>query len=153
MLTLLMAFAAATGTGDQMILSEVCQVGRAALRDLPGFNANRDFRSYYAKPGGGRQDLLDVCPSLLPLVTRLYPLADDKARAEASIHGPVAGQSAFTPTQIFSVAPPIISPDGKSAVVTMRYECSGLCGGYTDFSYVRTPAGWRQEAAKVTVVS
>lgn len=153
MLTLLMALAAATGTGDQIILSEVCAVGRVALRDLPGFNANHDFRSYYAKPGGSQQDLLDVCPSLRPLVTRLYPLADNRARAEASIHAPVAGRADLTSTQILSIAPPIISPDGKSAVVTMRYECSGLCGGYTEFSYVRTPAGWRQEKARVTVVS
>lgn len=153
MLTLLMALAAGTSTGEQMILSEACQVGRVGLRDLPGFNANRDFRSYYAKPGGSRLDLLDVCPSLRPLVTRLYPFADDKARAEASTHTPVAGQSALESTQIFSVAPPIISPDRKSAVVTMRYECSGLCGGYTDFSYVLTPAAWRQEKARVTVVS
>lgn len=153
MLTLLMALAAATGTKDQIILSEVCAVGRVALRDLPGFNANHDFRSYYAKPGGSQQDLLDVCPSLRPLATRLYPLADNRARAEATVHAPVAGRADSTSTQIFSIAPPIISPDGKSAVVTMRYECSGLCGGYTEFSFVRTPAGWRQEKARVTVVS
>ena len=153
MSTLLMALAAIANAPDQRNSNEVCQVGRVALQDLPAFNANRSYASYYANPDGERKDLLDVCPALRGLVPKGYPFADNEARTRANIHVPVPGQSIAPAVQIFSIDPPRLSPDEKTAVVTMRYECSGLCGGYTEFRYVRTAAGWRQEAPTVIVVS
>jgi len=153
MLTLLLALAAVANAPNQKTSNQVCQVGRVALQDLPAFNANRSYASYYASPDTNRKDLLDVCPALRPLVPDGYPFADHEARARASTHVPVPGQSNPPAAEIFSIDPPRLSPDGKTALVTMRYECSGLCGGYTEFRYVRTPAGWHQEKPTVIVVS
>lgn len=153
MLTLLMAPAAFAGAPAQTSSAEVCCVGRVALQDLPAFNANRTFASYYASPDINRKDLLDVCPALRRLVPEGYPFADNEASARANIHAPVAGQSNPLATEIFSIDPPRILSDGKTALVTIRYECSGLCGGYTEFRYVRTPTGWHQDKPTVIVVS
>lgn len=153
MLMLLMALAAVAGAPDQTNSNEVCEVGRVALRDLPAFNVNRSYASYYASPDSKRKDLLDVCPALRRLVPKGYPLADNEARTQASTQVPVPGQSNPPAVEIFSIDPPRLSPDKKTAIVTMRYECSGLCGGYTEFRYVRTAAGWRQEKPTVIVVS
>ena len=153
MLTLLMALAAGTSAPNHVTSKEVCQVGRVALQDLSAFNANRNYASYYVSPGSSRKDLLDVCPVLRQFVPRGYPFADSDARARASVHAPVPGQRNPPLTEIFSIDPPSVSPDGKTALVTMRYECTGLCGGYTEFTYVRTSAGWRQGRATVGVVS
>ncbi len=153
MWTSMMAFAVRASAPDRTTSSEMCQVGRAALQDLPAFNANRSYASYYASPDSVRKDLLDVCPELRRLVPKGYPFADDDARARAGSHVPVPGESNPPATEIFAIDPPRVSRDGKTAMVTMRYECSGLCGGYTEFIYLRTAAGWRQKTPRVIVVS
>ena len=151
MLTLLVALSAVSAAPNQAASVETCRVGRAALEDLPAFNVNRNYASYYASPDTNRTDLLDVCPKLRRAVPAGYPFADDEARAR--VHGPIPGQNTPPYTMIFAIDPPRVSADGKSAIVTMRYECSGLCGGYTDFRYTRDRKGWRQEKAEVQVVS
>ncbi len=153
MLPLLIALTAGAGATGQARPYEVCQVGRVALQDLPAFNVNRNYASYYAASDTNRTDLLDVCPELRRLVPEGYPAADDEARARASDHVPIPFQRDLRAVEIFSIDPPLISSDGKTALVTMRYECSGLCGGYTEFQYVRTTAGWHKDKANVVVVS
>ena len=153
MLTLLMVSTAVSSVDGRISRNQVCQVGRVALQDLPAFNANRSYTSYYASPDSSRKDLLDVCPELRRLIPAGYPPADDEARKRASIHVPVPGQSNTPGTEIFSIDPPRIASNGKTALVTMRYDCSGLCGGYTEFRYVRTPTGWRQDKPTVILVS
>lgn len=120
----------------------LCDVGRAALRDLPMVNHNPKFDSYYAGVGRSREDILKVCPTLRSKVPAGYPLADADALRRAHVGAPIPGvstKSAF----IYAISVAEISADGKTATVHFDCMCTGLCGSRSEGRYVRTRRGWR----------
>lgn len=124
--------------------SDVCEVGRAALRDLPTINQNRGFDTYYAGADSQHRDLLEVCPELQSQLPTGYPLANDDARARAAIHAPAPGDQP-RPAFIYAIEVPEISNDRKTATVHMGYSCTGLCGAGFEARYVRTSEGWQRQ--------
>lgn len=122
----------------------VCEVGRLALRDLAVMQQDRGVDTYYEIGGSDHRDLLDACPALRRDLPVRFPLADDQARARASVHVPVPGP-ALRGVFIYQIDVPELSGDGTRAIVHFNYRCSGLCGGTTDAHYVRTPTGWKRE--------
>lgn len=128
----------------------VCEAGRAALRDLPAANRDPNSDSYYST-APDRRDLLNECPKLrneLPI-----PLADEDARARATIHVPSPVHNP-RPAFIYRIDIPKLSDGLTTAVVRFEYSCTGLCGGIFEAHYVRTSKGWqRQGEIRMLVVS
>lgn len=120
----------------------LCDVGRAALRDLPMVNYNPRYDTYYAGVGRSREDILEACPKLQSELPAGYPLADDDALKRAHVGAPIPG--IFTkPAFIYAISVAKISADGKTAIVHFDCTCSGLCGSRSEGRYGRTPKGWR----------
>lgn len=129
----------------------ICEVGRLALRDLAVIEKNAGVETYYQAGGPDlHRDLLDACPNLRSALPKNFPLADDKARARASVHVPVPGP-ALRGVFIYQIDVPELSDDQTKATVHFYYECSGLCGGMTDAHYVRTKQGWRRDGGFIPV--
>jgi hypothetical protein len=144
MLALITALIAAPVAQKAAMPAEICEVGRAALRDLRTVNQNRQFDAYYAGADPHHQDLLEACPELQSELPTGYPLADDDARARAAIHVPQPG-NAPRPAFIYAINVPEISADLKRATVRMGYSCTGLCGAGFEARYVRTRNGWQRQ--------
>ena len=128
----------------------ICEVGRLALRDLAVIEKNPGVETYYQVGRPGHRDLLDACPNLRSALPTNFPLADDKARARASVHVPVPGPS-LRGVFIYQIDVPELSDDQTKAIVHFNYECSGLCGGMTDAHYVRTKQGWQRDGGFIPV--
>jgi hypothetical protein len=146
MLTLIAGLMVASIAPNTAMSAAICDVGGVALRDLPTINHNPGFDTYYGELDRDRHGLLEACPKLRRKIPAGYLLADDDARARASIHVPVPGKtirSAF----IYTISLPQISADLKTATVEMGYSCTGLCGGSFVAHYSRTAKGWRREGA------
>ncbi|WP_380786339.1 hypothetical protein [Sphingomonas sp. R86521] len=120
----------------------LCDVGRAALRDLPMVNQNPKSDSYYAGLGRSREDILEVCPTLRNEVPAGYPLADADALRRAHVGAPIPGESTKS-AFIYTISVTKISADGKTATVHFDCMCTGLCGSRSEGRYGRTPKGWR----------
>lgn len=121
----------------------VCEVGRVALRDLTVVEINRGVETYYEIGASGHRDLLEACPKLRSELPAAFPLADEQARARASVHVPVPGP--LRGVFIYQIDVPELSEDRTKAIVHFNYQCSGLCGGTTDAHYVRSPTGWKRD--------
>ena len=144
MLTILAISMAAAVASNNAKSKAICDVGRAALRDLPPADKSGRSDTYYAVPDPRHSDLLDACPELQSALPTDYPLADDDARARAAIHAPLPGANP-RPAFIYTIDIPEISDDLKTAIVHMGYECTGLCGGGFEAHYVRTSKGWQRQ--------
>ena len=145
MITLIGGLIAVASMPNAAGSAAVCEVGRVALLDLPTLNHNPELDAYYAGIDSEHHDLLDICPQLRDAIPTGYPLADDDARARANDHRAVVsgpqGKAAF----IYSIGIPEISEDGKTAVVSMSYSCTGLCGAGFQATYVRGAYGWKRQ--------
>lgn len=144
MIAVLVGLAMATPPVSRVELKAICQVGRAALRDLPDINANRKFDTYYAAPDSYRRDLLTICPKLKAHLPKGYRIADDDARARASVGAPIPGHYTRE-ASIYSIDVPELNGDFRSATVRMSHSCTGLCGSVSEAFYVRTAKGWRRQ--------
>jgi hypothetical protein len=120
----------------------LCEVGRAALVDLPSTNAKNE----YVETDPKRSGLMKLCPQLRQSLPNGYVAVNDDARARASQHYPT---SAPPPpwAGIYSVDAPVMAADGQSATVAISWECSGPCGSDTVSRYIRTAKGWRREGS------
>jgi len=134
----------------QATSSTICELGRIVLRDLAVIEKNPGVETYYQVGSPGHRDLLDACPNLRSALPTNFPLADDKARARASVHVPVPGP-ALRGVFIYQIDVPELSDDQTNAIVHFNYECSGLCGGTTDAHYVRTKQGWQRDGGFIPV--
>ena len=144
MLTL-MAISMAVAPTKAVTFGAICEVGRAALHDLPPADKTGRADTYYAGADTHHRDLLEVCPKLRGALPTDYPLADDDARSRAAIHAPVPGIANPRPAFIFAIDVPDMSDDLRSATVRIRYDCTGLCGGAFEAHYVRTAKGWQRQ--------
>ena len=148
---MILFFALLSATASDAATSKaICEVGRLALRDLAVIEKNPGVETYYQVGGPDHRDLLDACPNLRSALPGNFPLADDKARARASVHVPVPGP-ALRGVFIYQIDVPELSDDQTKAIVHFNYECSGLCGGMTDAHYVRTKQGWRRDGGFIPV--
>ena len=120
----------------------LCEVGRAALVDLPSTNAKNE----YVETNPKRSGLMKLCPQLRQSLPNGYVAVNDDARARAGQHYPT---SAPPPpwAGIYSVDVPVMAADGQSATVAISWECSGPCGSDTVSRYIRTAKGWRREGS------
>jgi len=144
MLTL-MAISMVVAPAPRAATSEaICDVGRAALLDLPPADKTGHSDTYYAGADTHHHDLLEACPELRGALPTNYPLADDDARSRAAIHAPVPGTK-LRPAFIYAIDVPDIGEDLRSATVHIRYDCTGLCGGGFEAHYVRTAKGWQRQ--------
>ena len=148
---MILFFALLSATASDTATSKaICEVGRLALRDLAVIEKNPGVETYYQVGRPGHRDLLDACPNLRSALPTNFPLADDKARARASVHVPVPGP-ALRGVFIYQIDVPELSDDQTKAIVHFNYECSGLCGGTTDAHYVRTKQGWQRDGGFIPV--
>lgn len=120
----------------------LCEVGRAALRDLPLINHNLNIPSYYGDFKPGQPNLLTRCPQLKHAIPDGYPPADDASRARANGAEQGIGEAYRPPAALYSVGIPELSADGRHATVSLGYSCTGLCGAAYIARYVRTRRGW-----------
>ncbi len=130
--------------GSATKLAAVCEVGSAAIADLPNINFDKASDAYYAAPDSNGRDLLTICPALKASLPKGYPVADEDARSRAAIHAPIFGRN-VREAFIYSVGIPELSEDLKSATVHFSYSCTGLCGAELEARYVRGPKGWRRD--------
>lgn len=122
----------------------VCEVGLAALQDLPPADKSQGNADSYFDNDPSHHGLPEVCPALGNSLPAGYSIADDAAWARANVHAPIPGK--FTPPAfIYAIEVPKISADGMSATVEWGYTCTGLCGGGVVSHYARTPKGWRRQ--------
>lgn len=140
---------AAAVAQSSTVPAAVCDVGRAALRDLPSIETDKNVETYYAGVDAEHRDVLEVCPQLRSALPARFPLADDNARARASVHVPAPGMAARG-TFIYAVGVPELGDDRKTAIVRFDYSCSGLCGGTLVARYVKTANGWKKEPGWVS---
>lgn len=153
MLVLMAGLISATVVLDAAMSAAIYDVGRVALRDLPTINQNRDYKTYYAGVDTDHHDLLEVCPKLERELPAGYSLADNEARARASVHDFIAART--TPlTLLSSIKMPRISANLKTATVEMGYSCTGLCGASFIAHYTLTSEGWcRQGDIQIISIS
>lgn len=140
---LLASLMTAVAVPQAVVSADMCDLGRVALRDLPAAEpVNGEGVSFIdaSRPDG----LMHACPALQHELPAGYALADDAARARASVHAPTPGQQ-VTPATIYTIDLPKLAADGKAATVAMQYDCTGLCGGGFLTHYVRTSDGWRRQ--------
>ena len=140
MTVILMAVATQSPAGSKAI----CEVGRAALRDLPPVDTSMASDTYYAGAGASDDDLLAKCPKLQRFLPDGYRRADDEAQRRADIHAP----SPDTPARaavIYTIRVLKLSTDRHAATVQVTYVCTGLCGGAFEARYVRTSKGWQRQ--------
>jgi len=120
-----------------------CNVGLAALRDLPPVGTTQGTVDTYFDLDPSHHGLAEACPSVRENLPAGYAVADAAAWARANVHAPIPGK--FTsPAFIYQIEIPKISADGMSAEVEWGYTCTGLCGGGLVSHYVRTPSGWQR---------
>ena len=129
---------------------QICEVGRAALRDLPPADLGGSSDIYYEGPNTNHHDLLGMCPELKDILPTGYLLADSDARRRAAVHVPLVGTNT-RPASIYTIQIPEISADRQSAIVHFAYRCTGLCGGEFDARYVRTSRGWQRDGSVRTL--
>jgi hypothetical protein len=144
MLTLMAISMAVAPAATTATSAAICEVGRAALHDLPPADKTGRSDTYYAGADTHHRDLLEVCPKLRGALPTDYALADDDARSRVAIHAPVPGTDP-RPAFIYAIDVPDISDDRKSATVHIRYDCTGLCGGAFEAHYIRTAKGWQRQ--------
>jgi len=145
MLAVLAVLIAVSSASGENTASPVCDIGRLALQELSTLDPNKGYARFYGDAHLKSADLLTACPTLRYGLPSGFALADEIATKRAGDHLPqYAGRS--TPlTMIFEIGVPVISPDGKSAVVEMGTTCTGLCGSGFIAHYVRGPGGWRRD--------
>ncbi len=144
MLTFIALLMAVAPAPSAAMSAAICEVGRAALHDLPPADKTGRSDTYYAGADAHHRDLLEVCPKLRSNLPADYPLANSDARNRAAIHAPIPGVNT-RPAFIYAINVPEISDDLKSATVHMGYDCTGLCGGGFEAHYVRTAKGWQRQ--------
>jgi hypothetical protein len=144
MLTSIVISMTAAVVPNAAVSQQVCEVGRAALRDLPPFDSSGGSDTYVGGPDANHRDLLAMCPKLQELLPVGYRLTNSDARTRAAIHAPLVGVTT-RPAVIYTIQIPEISANRQSASVHFSYECTGLCGGEFEARYVRTPRGWQRD--------
>jgi len=148
---MILVFASLSAAAPSAAASKaICAVGRVALRDLAIIEKNEGVETYYEIGGPDHRDLLEACPKLRRNLPARFPLADDQARARASVHVPVPGLP-LRGVFIYQIDVPELSDNPAKAIVHFNYRCSGLCGGTTDAHYVWTPKGWKREGGFLPV--
>lgn len=128
----------------------ICDIGRAALRDLPPIDRNAGEDVYYGGADPRHRGLLDVCPDLRNALPDGYRMADADAEKRASVHIPVPGNPPKW-AGIYIVGVPELAADGKSAKVGFTFECTGLCGAGFESRYILTATGWQRDGKPHTL--
>lgn len=145
-LTLLAITMGAATTPSAAQARAFCEVGRAALRDLPSADTSGRSDSFYAASDTNRRDLLVICPDLQGGLPPGYRIADDDARRRAAVHAPLPGVTT-RPAFIYIAQVSQMSADLRAATIRFSYECTGLCGGEFEAHYICTAEGWRRQGA------
>lgn len=139
MLALLAILIADVTMSDPAKSMAICEASSIAIKDLPMINHNNRFDAYY----DDADPILSVCPELHSKIPADYPMADSDAHRRANTHAPIFGKNtreAF----IYSIGVPQLSDNLKTAIFTMRYDCSGLCGATFMARYERSAGGWHR---------
>lgn len=129
-----MALAAGASAPDQTTSTEVCQVGRVALRDLPALTSTTAMPAITLVPIATERTCWTFALHFDRKCQKDIHFSNNEARTRASAHVPVPGQSNPPATEIFSINPPRVFSDGKTALVTMRMNALDFAGGILSFA-------------------
>jgi hypothetical protein len=139
------------------------QVMAGSVRKMAGLS-EADFRTSAAVPPppvalvraylGSADESALACPQVRELLdargVRYGPEAEDEARA--AIEAPL--RTSLPNITLHTISLPVMSPDGRHALVGVSSRCRGLCGMMTVAYYRKEPDGsWRRFQAGPLILS
>lgn len=121
----------------------ICAIGRVVLSDLATPVGHNNWEVFVTPEHAvSSLTLFDHCPRLLADLPQGVRLPSEEERHRAANHGPTAHGPAAA---VYWIGAPILSANRLIATVTIRYECTGLCGGEYVQRYRRVGNDWRPD--------